>query len=33
MLVKILGVNPKVRRAALAEYLRCSQKVHTIAFL
>ena len=33
MLVKIQCLNPKVKRAALEEYLRCCQRVHTIAFL
>ena len=26
-------IEPNVIRAALEEYLRCSQRVHTIAFL
>ena len=33
MLVKIQSLNPVIKRRALEEYLRCSQRVHTIAFL
>ena len=33
MIIKIQSLNPKVKRAALEEYLRCAQRVHTIAFL
>lgn len=33
MIYKIQCMKPVVKRAALEEYLRCAQRVHTIAFL
>ena len=33
LLVKIQSLGEDVKTAALTEYLRCSQRVHTIAFL
>ena len=33
LIVKIGSVRPEIKRAALEEFLRHSQRVHTIAFL
>ena len=33
LIINIGMVSSKIRRAALEEFLRCAQRVHTIAFL
>ena len=33
LIVKIGKVKPEIKRRALEEFLRCSQRVNTIAFL
>ena len=32
ILIKILTINPRIKKAALKEYLRCTERVNEIAF-